>query len=473
MNTALLWLRRDLRRHDHAALVAAAADGAAVVPVFVIDPVETAGIGPARLGWLAATLRATAEAYEGRLCVRVGDPVRVLPALAEQVGAESVHVTGETTPKGRERDARVAEALGRDGVGWVATGSPYAVTPGRVRNRSGQGYRVFGPFERAWRAHGWPGPAGEPNDLRLLDAPAERNGLRQAQPPSGEPSATPTPEASALLERWLDDCPIRLPAAGEAAARRAWAEFRTERLDGYAEDRDRVDLPSTSRLSPYLALGVLHPRTLLADLAGRTDPGATRFRSELAWREFYADVLWHHPASTASDLVPAPAGIAVDEPDDRYDAWREGRTGYPLVDAGMRQLLAEGWLPNRVRMVVASFLVKDLHLSWRLGARHFRDHLVDYDTASNTHNWQWVAGTGTDAAPYHRIFNPDTQAGTADPDGSYVRGHIPELAHLAGPAALRPWNHPDGYADGYPARIVDHAAERVVALTRYRLAVGR
>lgn len=321
----------------------------------------------------------------------------MLPALAEQVGAESVHVTGETTPKGRERDARVAEALGRDGVGWVATGSPYAVTPGRVRNRSGQGYRVFGPFERAWRAHGWPGPAGEPNDLRLLDAPAERTGLRQAQPPSGEPSATPTPEASALLERWLDDCPIRLPAAGEAAARRAWAEFRTERLDGYAEDRDRVDLPSTSRLSPYLALGVLHPRTLLA----------------------------------------------------------------------------EGWLPNRVRMVVASFLVKDLHLSWRLGARHFRDHLVDYDTASNTHNWQWVAGTGTDAAPYHRIFNPDTQAGTADPDGSYVRGHIPELAHLAGPAALRPWNHPDGYADGYPARIVDHAAERVVALTRYRLAVGR
>lgn len=450
--TSLLWLRRDLRRHDHPALVVAAAGGA-VVPVHVVDPVEVAGLGPAQLGWLGATLQAADESYEGRLCLRLGDPAEVLSALAAEVGADAVHVSAATAPDGRERDARVAESLGRTGVGWVETGSPYAVAPGRVRNQSGQGYRVFGPFERAWRAHGWRQPARQPDRVLLSSTDSD-------------------PAARTGLERWLADCPVRLPPAGEAAARQSWAEFCAERLDGYAEDRDRVDLPSTSRVSPYLALGVLHPRTLLADLAGRTDPGPAKFISELAWREFYADVLWRNPGSLTSDLTGALAGMAFDEPGVRYDAWRTGRTGYPLVDAGMRQLLAEGWLPNRVRMVVASFLVKDLHLSWRLGAQHFRDHLIDYDAASNTHNWQWVAGTGTDAAPFHRVFNPDTQAATADPDGEYVRRHVPELAHLPGPAALRPWNHADGYAHGYPERIVDHAAERAEALTRYRLAVG-
>ena len=466
MTTSLLWLRRDLRRKDHPALLDAAA-GATVLPVYIIDPDEVATMGPARRGWLAATLLATSDLFQGRLCVRMGDPAELLPPLALAVGARTVHVSTETTPRGWERDGRVCDALANAGIVLAETGSPYAVTPGRIRTGSGRGYRVFGAFERAWRAHGWPAPPGAPAELRLLEAP------RPADLRAREYYPWIAREVREMLENWRAACPVPLPDAGEAAAHRAWAEFRSERLDRYSDDRDRVDLPSTSRLSPYLALGVIHPRTLLADLAGHESPGVAKFVSELAWREFYADVLRHQPDSLTADLLPSLAGMMQNEPDDRFDAWREGRTGFPLVDAGMRQLRAEGWLPNRVRMVVASFLVKDLHLPWQLGAQHFRELLIDYDAASNAHNWQWVAGTGTDAAPYFRVFNPDTQAATADPDGRYVRFHVPELAHLPEPAALRPWKHPDCYTCGCPERILDHAEERIEALTRYRFAVDQ
>ena len=207
-------------------------------------------------------------------------------------------------------------------------------------------------------------------------------------------------------------------------------------------------------MSPYLKLGCIHPRTILARL-GRSR-AHERFRQELAWREFYADVLWHVPESARRSLQPAMADMRVDtgpEADERFDAWAHGRTGYPLVDAGMRQLLAEAWMPNRVRMVAASFLVKDLHIDWARGARWFMRHLVDGDLASNNHNWQWVAGTGTDPAPYFRIFNPTSQATEHDPDGDYVRRWIPELA--------------GGPPTGYPDPIVDHAEERREALARY------
>jgi deoxyribodipyrimidine photo-lyase len=192
--------------------------------------------------------------------------------------------------------------------------------------------------------------------------------------------------------------------------------------------------------------------------------------TELAWREFYADVVHHNPGSLTSDLNPL--GLDYDDPGEGLDAWREGRTGYPIVDAGMRQLLAVGWMHNRVRMITASFLTKDLHAWWPIGARHFLDHLIDGDLASNTHGWQWTAGTGTDAAPYFRVFNPVTQAEKFDPEGDYVRRYVPELRHLPGAAAHRPWEAVDGYAEGYPQRIVDHAAERAEALARYQRARG-
>jgi deoxyribodipyrimidine photo-lyase len=215
-----------------------------------------------------------------------------------------------------------------------------------------------------------------------------------------------------------------LPSGGERAAWRRWASFREHGLSGYAAGRDRPDLDRTSHLSADLKYGCIHPRTLLAGLGRRQ--GDDRFRSELCWREFYADVLWHRPDSARRSLQPKMAGLQLDDDDGRFSAWAAGRTGYPIVDAGMRQLLAEGWMHNRVRMIVASLLIKHLGIHWREGERWFWDTLVDADLANNTLNWQWVAGCGADAAPYFRIFNPITQAKRFDPDDSYVRKWVPE-----------------------------------------------
>jgi deoxyribodipyrimidine photo-lyase len=363
-----------------------------------------------------------------------------------------VHVTRETTPAGVRRDTAVRDALTTAEVQWVETGTPYAVGPGLVRNGSGDPYRVFTPFSRAWREHGWPEPAPTPRRLDLLRLASDG-------------------EADKALHQALaeDDLP-RIPEAGQAAAHRRWREFLDDGLDGYRSGRDRPDQDATSRLSPYLKVGAVHPRTLLTDLTGRRGEGARTYETELAWREFYADVLHHHPRSAWQDLRDALGSLRYDEPEDAIGAWKAGRTGYPVVDAGMRQLLAEGWMHNRLRMITASFLTKDLHVWWPLGARHFLDHLIDGDLASNNHGWQWVAGTGTDAAPYFRVFNPVTQGQRFDPDGDYVRRWVPELAHLPGGAVHEPWEHPEGYAHGYPQRIVDHAEERREALRRYEAA---
>ena len=237
-------------------------------------------------------------------------------------------------------------------------------------------------------------------------------------------------------------------------------------LRDYADGRDRPDLDVTSRMSVHLKWGEIHPRTMLADLAGDRRKAIGAFRKELAWREFYADVLFHRPETAREYLRPEFARMAYDDPGDRLDAWREGRTGYPIVDAGMRQLRATGWMHNRVRMIVASFLVKDLHIEWQHGARHFMRWLVDGDLASNQHGWQWVAGCGTDAAPYFRVFNPTTQGRKFDPDGDYVRRWVPELRRLENGHVHEPWTAPAGLDDGYPAPIVDHAEERREALDR-------
>jgi deoxyribodipyrimidine photo-lyase len=454
--TSLLWLRRDLRRRDHPALLAAreaAGDGELVV-AFVVDPRLWDGGGAARRAWLAATLRATDEAFEGALTLVHGDPRRVVPELAARVGASSVHVSRETTPAGRHRDEVVTGRLREAGVEWVETGTPYAVGPGLVTNGTGEPYKVFTPFAKAWRAHGWPDPAPTPAHLPL------RHARNDADATAALSAALAAPGLPAL------------PEAGEEAALRRWRSFRESALADYADDRNRPDLDGTSRLSPYLKLGVLHPRTLLADLAGERGKGAHTYANELAWREFYADVLWHQPRTAWHDLRPEMSRMRYDEPDDAIEAWKEGRTGYPIVDAGMRQLLAQGWMHNRLRMVTGSFLTKDLHVWWPVGARHFLEHLVDGDIASNNHGWQWVAGTGTDASPYFRVFNPVTQGLRFDPDGDYVRRWVPELAHVPGAAVHEPWDVADGYAHGYPERIVDHAAERVEALSRLEATKG-
>lgn len=440
---ALLWFRRDLRLADHPALDAARAGRRDVLGVFVLDPVLWRGAGPARRTFLAGALADLSRRTGGRLAVLHGEPATVLPAAARHVGAGAVHVSADYTPYGTARDEQVRAALARDGIGWAATGGPYAVEPGHLRTGAGAGYRRFAAYRRSWLAHGWPEPVRpRPGDWLSYDGP-HRGGLPQGS--------------------WAGD---PLPEPTEQAALARWREFRDRALPGYAEGRDRPDLDGTSGMSAYLHLGLVHPRTLLAGLG--EGEGARRFRTELCWREFYADVLLAEPGSAWTTHDPGMRGVPVDTgPGARevFEAWQDGRTGFPLVDAGMRQLAATGWMHNRVRMVTASFLVKDLHLPWQWGARHFLRHLVDGDLASNNHGWQWVAGSGPDAAPYFRVFNPARQGAAFDPDGRYVHRWVPELAGLPAAQVHAPGAH---RPTGYPPPLVDHAAQRAEALLRYR-----
>lgn len=460
--TTLLWFRRDLRLGDHPALEAAAADGP-VLPVFVVDPGLWADSGAPRRAWIARTVLALRESMDGALVVRSGDATHLIPELAREHGADAVHVTRETTPWGRRRDEQVAAALSEFDIDWVETGTPYAVGPGVISTGSDTPYKVFTPFAKAWREHGWPAPASGIS----ADSVAAGEGPEWVAADSDDDARRMLADASE------DTGDADLPEAGEQAALDRWRDFLDEDLADYADDRDRADRPGTTRMSPYLKAGSVHPRTLLADLATRRSDSASKLVAELAWREFYADVLFHNPRSLWRDLRPALAGMDYDDPDDELvSAWQEGRTGYPIVDAGMRQLVATGWMHNRVRMITASFLTKDLHLWWPIGARFFLDHLIDGDPASNNHGWQWVAGTGTDASPYFRVFNPVTQGKKFDPQGDYVRRWIPELSHLTGAAVHEPWKHDAGYEHGYPEPIVDHAEERREALERYDRARG-
>ena len=441
--TSVLWLRRDLRLRDHPALHEAAKDGP-VVALFVLDPKLLEPAGAPRVAFMYRTLRALDDdlrSHGGALIVRRGDPVQVVPRVVRECEASSVHVSADFGPYGRARDEAVEQALGD--VSFVRTGSPYAIAPGRVTKGDGEPFKVYTPFFRAWQDHGWRAPATAiagrvqwHTSLDSVDIPAD----------------------PALPEDLV------LPDPGEDAALKAWRAYRRKGLSAYDRQRDRPDLDATSRMSPYLKWGCIHPRTMLADLG----PGDETYRKEIAWREFYAAVLGHWPESAREYFLPQLKNMDYARPDSAaFTAWQQGRTGFPIVDAGMRQLLAQGWMHNRVRMIVASFLTKDLHIEWTHGARHFMAHLVDGDLASNNHGWQWTAGTGTDAAPYYRVFNPVTQGQKYDPDGDYVRRWVPELAGVAGKAVHEPWKL-DEQPRGYPEPIVDHATERKVALERYQ-----
>ncbi len=371
------------------------------------------------------------------LSVVRGDPVRRVVLAAKEVGAQRVHVAADYGPYGHARDTAVEEALAGVGIELVRTGSPYAVAPGRVTTGAGEPFKVFTPYSRAWADHGWRAPTGRPSNAEWLHLD-DTTAIPDTEPP-----------------KELD-----LPKAGEAAALERWRDFLA-RVADYDDDRDRPARNGTSHMSPHLKWGEIHPRTMLADLAALRSMGARTYRTELAWREFYADVLFARPETARDYYRPEYAAMSYAEPGAALDAWRRGRTGFPIVDAGQRQLRHTGWMHNRVRMITASFLVKDLHIEWQHGARHFMRWLVDGDLASNQHGWQWVAGCGTDAAPYFRVFNPTTQGRRFDPDGEYVRRWVPELADADDP------HEPGGDADGYPAPIVDHAQERREALARW------
>lgn len=447
--TSLYWFRRDLRLSDSPALVAAAAAGD-VVGVFVLDAALLEPAGATRRAYLAATLDALSGSMGGALCVRAGEPSRVLTELAREVGANALYATADFAPYGRRRDELVAGALAEAGVASYFLDSPYAVAPGVVRTASGDPYRVFGAFRRTW-------------ERQRVDEPSGAVAVGWRVAPGDSP--TSVERLGGTRRPWyfadLDDAPALVTGVGETLAHERLEHFAAT-ASHYASSRNRPDLEATSRLSALVRFGVVHPRQILAAV------GDDVFVSEIAWREFYGDVLFHRPDSARAPLQARYERLRVDRDEaaaERFGRWARGETGFPLVDAGMRQLLAEGWMHNRVRMVVASFLVKHLHLDWRWGARWFMWRLADGDLASNQHGWQWCAGAGTDAAPFHRVFNPTLQGERFDPEGTYVRRYVNELVGVAAPVIHQPGA--GGWVARYPAPMIDLAAERREALARW------
>jgi deoxyribodipyrimidine photo-lyase len=466
VTTAIWWARRDLRLSDNQALAAALAHAERVIPVFVLDSalLEAHRAAEKRVAFLLGGLRALDESLRERgsgLVVRHGDPADELAALVAEVGADAVFAEEDFAPYARQRDGRVAAR-----VPLRLVGAPIVHRPGSVLKADGTPYVVFTPFSRTWKAH-------TPPDARdVLQAP------REIPSPPGIASR-PIPAEPAL--------PSAVPfPPGEAEAHRRLSAFTggdDPPIYRYAETRDRPDLDDTSRLSPYLRFGMLSARqaVVTALVAADTAPddraraGAETWLNELIWREFYVHILYHFPHVLGRSFRPDLQDVPWEDDDDAFAAWCAGRTGYPIVDAAMRQLTQTGWMHNRARMIAASFLVKDLLIDWRWGERFFMQHLVDGDPAANNGGWQWTAGTGTDAAPYFRVFNPVLQGKKHDPQGVYVRRWVPELANVPDRFVHRPWKmKPETQqacgcivGQDYPAPIVDHAWARERALAAY------
>jgi deoxyribodipyrimidine photo-lyase len=436
-----------MRVTDNKALQLAAKDGD-VVPLFVVDPrFEKAGL--ARRAFMFQTLRALDAATGGKLVLRYGDPVVEVAQMAKEVGARSAHISSDFAPYGQARDQRVREALKKVDATMVESDSPYCVNPGTVLKDDGTPLKVFTPFYKRWLGF---------LPEQIADAKVRFEDKRELS--EGFPAI-----GSDVHTRW----PI-----GEDAVWARWTQWSSSQLQGYNDNRNIPSIDGTSQLSAPLRFGVLHPRQLLQHLG--SSEGEDHFRRELAWREFYADVLFHQPETTWVNLQTKMNVLPVDTDaaaKARFAQFCEGNTGYPIVDAGIRQMLQTGWMHNRVRMIVASFLVKDLHVPWQWGAKFFMDHLVDGDIASNNHGWQWTAGTGTDAAPFFRVFNPTSQSEKFDPTGEYLRQWIPEIAELDNSAIHAPWELGLLAPPAYPAPMVDHANERLEALSRYKSVSGK
>lgn len=447
MSVAVWWIRRDMRLADNKALQSAAACGA-VAPLFVVDPVFV-DAGAVRRSYMFATLRDLDLRMDRALILRHGDPVTEVVQFARAVGATTVHIAEDFAPYGMRRDARVKAALAAAGIELVIADSPYVVNPGTVRKDDGTPLKVFTPFYKRWMQY----PFDSASEKAVVFHDARE--LCQGYPEYNVPESVIFP-------------------IGEDAAWQRWEQWSLDHVSLYKDERNNPAIDGSSQLSAQLRFGVIHPRQLLSRLPG--SEGADIFRSEIAWREFYADVLFHQPDTTWKNLQPKMNALPVDEDAaarEKFAVFCEGKTGYPIVDAGIRQLLATGWMHNRVRMIVASFLVKDLHVPWQWGAKFFMDHLVDGDVASNAHGWQWTAGTGTDASPFFRVFNPTGQSEKFDPTGEYLRRWIPEIAHLNNKSIHDPSSLGLLAPADYAEPMVDHAAERLEALARYKAVSGK
>lgn len=468
-NVTIWWVRRDLRLADNPALTAAVESGDAVVPLFVLDPglLRSSYVGDKRLAFLFAGLRALDGALrqrDSRLIVRRGAPVEALGQLVAETGATAIYAEEDVSPYARRRDARVAAALPLHLTGGLTVHPPDAVL-----KADGDPYIVYTPYSRTWKS--LPMPSAQ----ALLSAP--------------EHLSTPEGLASEVIPDH-PSLPDMVPfVAGEAAAQQRLEAFVAETIGGYQVGRDRMDLAATSRLSPYLRFGMLSAqRAVVAALAAKAEAetdagrrGAATWLDELIWREFYIAILFNFPEVRQHSFRPEYRELAWENDPDDFAAWQAGQTGYPVVDAAMRGLQATGWMHNRARMVVASFLTKDLLIDWRWGERHFMQHLIDGDPAANNGGWQWSAGTGTDAAPYFRIFNPVMQSEKYDPDGAYIRRWVPELENVETRYIHQPWTMPEAIQQktgcvigaDYSAPIVDHKEARRRTLAAFKSARER
>lgn len=467
---SLVWFRRDLRLDDHAALRAAIDRGAPIIPVFIWSPTEEGAWPPgaAACAWLArslASLDADLRRRQSRLVIRTGITLATLEALLRETGADAVFWNRCYEPAARERDRRVESALRERGVLCATFNDSVLFEPAQIATRQGAAYQAFTPFWRACSARPEP-PAPRPAPRVLVS-----------------PRRWPADPAAALAD--LSSIPNvdleKMWQPGSAGAAAQLQRFLREALRDYPAGRDRPDLNGTSRLSPHLHFGEISPRRVChaicaaADGSPATRTAAEAYLRELGWRDFACHVLYHFPDTPERPLQEAFLHFPWKDDAATLRAWQQGETGYPIVDAGMRQLVRTGWMHNRVRMIVASFLVKDLLLPWQQGARWFWQTLVDADLANNTLGWQWSAGCGADAAPYFRIFNPSRQGKRFDPDGAYVRRWVPELARL--PSA---WIHEPAQAPAvvlmsagvvlgkdYPRPSIDHNVARKRALAAF------
>ena len=462
MKTVIWWIRRDLRLADNQALAEALRQANTVIPVFILDPKlwSSEFVGPARLGFLLDGLRALDASLRergSRLILRKGDPLEVIRALCQESLAEGIFAEEDYSPYARQRDEKIALSLPLNLVPGVTVFPPQILT-----KANGEPYTVFTPFSRLWRSlpvSSSPLPAPEHlpivPELLSLDIPAQPN--------------HPT------------DSFFR---AGETEAQRRLTYFTDSNITQYASTRNRMDLEGTSQLSPYLRLGMLSARQAVwaarqaseAAVKPEDRDSVETWLNELIWREFYSTILYYFPFVRGKAFKANLRQILWRNNPADFSAWKAGLTGYPVVDAAMRQLNATGWMHNRARMITASFLTKDLLIDWREGERFFMQQLLDGDPASNNGGWQWTAGTGTDAAPYFRVFNPILQGKKFDPEGDYVRKWVPELKNVPINYLHAPWEMPlevqkqMGCIIGhdYPDPIVDHAMARKRVLLVYR-----
>ncbi len=470
MKPSIVWFRQDLRLADNPALQAAVERGGPIVPVFVWAPHEEGDWPPgaASRWWWHQTLESFAadlESVGSRLIVRDGDSLAELEQIVEETDAEAVFWNRRYEPAVVERDKAIKMTLGARGLEVQSFGGSLLFEPWQVETKEGNPYQVFSAF---WRA------------CKRLDEPEE---------PSPAPEKLPHPwkwpdsvevDSLELLPRidWASGFRDEWTPGEKGAAERL-DRFLREAVPDYKDDRNRPDRYATSKLSPHLHFGEIGPRTVWHETRRRlgdarftnADEGGEVFLSEIGWREFAHHLLYHFPETTDRPLREKFDDFPWRDDEDELKAWQRGRTGFPIVDAGMRELWTTGWMHNRVRMIVASFLTKDLRLHWLEGARWFWDTLVDADLANNTLGWQWTAGCGADAAPYFRVFNPMTQGAKFDPDGEYTRQWVPELASVVDKHLQQPWEAGSPPAD-YPEPVVDHAEARKEALAAFETVKG-